>query len=118
MRLLRRLRYLLQRNRHERELDDELQFHLQMKRRELESQGLDRAAAAAVARRALGNLPHLPRLILERRDGPGAGRTPCRGRSSRVRGPCWTACITPGGCSAPERVAPQKRYFIPSVSAQ
>ena len=41
-RLLRRLRYLLQRDRHERELDDELQFHLEMKRQDLESRGLDR----------------------------------------------------------------------------
>ena len=56
-RLLRRLRYLLQRGRHERELDDELQFHLEMKRQELESRGADRATAAASARRALGNLP-------------------------------------------------------------
>ena len=56
-RLLRRLRYLLQRDRYERELDDELQFHLEMKRQELESQGRDRAAAAAAARRSLGNLP-------------------------------------------------------------
>ena len=56
-RLLRRLRYLLQRDRHERELDDELRFHLEMKRQELESRGLDRAEAAAAARRALGNLP-------------------------------------------------------------
>ena len=57
IRLLRRLRYLLQRHRHERELDDELQFHLEMKQRELESRGLDRAAAAAAARRTFGNLP-------------------------------------------------------------
>ena len=57
IRLFRRLRYLLQRHRHERELDDELQFHLEMKQRELESRGLDRAAAAAAARRTFGNLP-------------------------------------------------------------
>ena len=56
-RLLRRLRYLLQRDRHERELDDELRFHLEMKRQELDSRGLDRAEADAAARRALGNLP-------------------------------------------------------------
>ena len=56
-RLLRRLRYLLQRDRHERELDDELRFHLEMKRRELEGRGLEPAAAATAARRALGNLP-------------------------------------------------------------
>ena len=55
-RLLRRLRYLLQRDRQER-VDDELQFHLEMKRRELEGRGLERAAAATAARRALGNLP-------------------------------------------------------------
>ena len=56
-RLFRRLRYLLQRDRHERELDDELRFHLEMKRQELESRGLNRAEADAAARRALGNLP-------------------------------------------------------------
>ena len=56
-RLLRRLRYLLQRDRRERELDDELRFHLEMKRQELQSSGLDPAAAALTARRALGNLP-------------------------------------------------------------
>ena len=56
-RLLRRLRYLLKRDRHERELDDELQFHLEMKRQDLESRGLDRAAATLAARRALGHLP-------------------------------------------------------------
>ena len=56
-RLLRRLRYLLQRDRHERELDAELRFHLEMKRQELESRGLDPAAAALRARHALGNLP-------------------------------------------------------------
>ena len=57
IRLLRRLRYLLQRDRRERELDDELQFHLEMKQRELESRGLGRAAAAAAAQRTFGNLP-------------------------------------------------------------
>ncbi len=56
-RLLRRLRYLLQHDRHERELDDELRFHLEMKQRELEGRGLERAAAAVAARRVLGNLP-------------------------------------------------------------
>ena len=56
-RLLRRLRYLLQRDRYARELDDELRFHLEMKRQELEASGLDPAAAALAARRALGNLP-------------------------------------------------------------
>ena len=56
-RLLRRLRYLLQRDRYARELDDELRFHLDMKRQELEASGLDPAAAALAARRALGNLP-------------------------------------------------------------
>ena len=56
-RLLRRLWYMLQRDRREREIDDELQFHLEMKRRELESRGLDRAQAAVAAQRALGNVP-------------------------------------------------------------
>ena len=56
-RLLRRLRYLLHRGRHERELEDELGFHLEMKRQELESRGVDRATADKEAKRALGNLP-------------------------------------------------------------
>ena len=54
---LRRLWYVLQRDRREREIDDELQFHLDMKRQELKSRGLDRAEADAAAHRALGNLP-------------------------------------------------------------
>ena len=57
IRPLRRLWYLLRRDRQERELDDELTFHLEMKRQELESRGLDPDAAALAARRALGNLP-------------------------------------------------------------
>ena len=56
-RLLRRLWYLLRRDRHERELDDELRFHLEMKRQELESRGLDPDAGTLAARRAMGNLP-------------------------------------------------------------
>ena len=44
-RLLRRLRFLLRRSRYERELDDELQFHLEMKRSDLVSGGHDPAAA-------------------------------------------------------------------------
>ena len=56
-RLLRRLCYLLRRDLHERDLDDELRFHLEMKRQELQARGLDGTAAAAAARRALGNLP-------------------------------------------------------------
>ena len=67
-RLLRRLRYLLQRDRHERELDDELRFHLEMKRQELESRGLDRAAAALTARRALGKPAAHPRPRARRLD--------------------------------------------------
>ena len=55
-RLLRRLWYALQRGRREREIADELQFHLEMKRRELESRGHDRTQAAAAAQRALGNV--------------------------------------------------------------
>ena len=56
-RLLRRLWYLLRPDRHERELDDELRFHLEMERRELVSRGLDPDAATLAARRAMGNLP-------------------------------------------------------------
>ena len=55
--LLRRLAYMLQRRRHEDDLDEELLFHEEMKRRELEAQGLDAEAAAQAARRAVGNLP-------------------------------------------------------------
>ena len=56
-RLLRRIAYVLQRHRRENDLDDELRFHLEMKRRELEARGLDTETAARGARRAVGNVP-------------------------------------------------------------
>ena len=55
--LLRRLSYLFRRNRLENELDEELRFHIEMKRRELEADGLDAAEAAKAARRGVGNVP-------------------------------------------------------------
>ena len=57
IRLLRRLWYLLRPDRHERQLDDELRFHLEMERHELVSRGLDPDAATLATRRAMGNLP-------------------------------------------------------------
>ena len=56
-RFLRRLGYSLRRVHLEDELDEELRFHLEMKRSELEAGGLDTAAAARAARRAVGNVP-------------------------------------------------------------
>jgi len=55
--LLRRFSYLLRRDRYERELDAELQFHVEMKQQELEARGADRHDAGLAARRAVGNLP-------------------------------------------------------------
>ena len=56
-RLLRRMAYVLRRHRREDELDEELRFHLEMKRRELEAQGLDAETAARAAHQAVGNMP-------------------------------------------------------------
>ena len=53
--LWRRLRYAFRRDREDRELEAELAFHLQMKRQELESDGLDPRDADVAARRAVGN---------------------------------------------------------------
>ena len=52
--LLRRLRIFIAPRRFERELDEELSFHLEMQTRWHESQGLDRAAARALAAREFG----------------------------------------------------------------
>ena len=56
-RFLRRLAHVLRRDRVEDELDEELRFHLEMKRRELEAGGLETDAAARAQRRAVGNVP-------------------------------------------------------------
>ena len=55
--LLRRLWYLFRQDQLERELSEELQFHLEMKQQELEANGLDAHEAAATAQRAVGNVP-------------------------------------------------------------
>ena len=54
-----RLRALLHRGRLERDLDDELAFHLAMRERELRDGGLPADAARLEARRAFGNVTHL-----------------------------------------------------------
>jgi predicted permease len=53
--LLRRLRYAISRRRLERELEEEITFHREMRQQELEAEGTLPAAAASAARRALGN---------------------------------------------------------------
>ncbi|HTV03142.1 MAG TPA: permease prefix domain 1-containing protein, partial [Luteitalea sp.] len=54
--LLRRLRFLFTRDQFDRDLDDELRFHEEMKTQALvENGGLSRADAAAAARRQVGN---------------------------------------------------------------
>ena len=55
--LLRRLWYVFRQDRHERDLSEELRFHVEMKQQELEASGLDPETAAATARRAVGNVP-------------------------------------------------------------
>jgi predicted permease len=57
-----RLRALVLRRRLERDLDDELRFHLEMRQEMLEQAGLSRADASSAARRRLGN----PALVRER----------------------------------------------------
>jgi predicted permease len=55
-RLLRRLAYLLRRRRHDDELAEELEFHREMREREVADTGLDPHAVGAVVGRAMGNL--------------------------------------------------------------
>ena len=57
LQLLRRLRRALFSRRFERDLDEEMQFHLDMKRRELAATGLDPSELEAAAKRAMGSLP-------------------------------------------------------------
>jgi len=56
MRLLSRLRARLRNRRFDADLAEELRFHEEMKRQELEAAGVDPSAARAGARRALGNM--------------------------------------------------------------
>jgi len=53
--LVRRLLHAIRRRRAERELREELEFHLALKRQDLEKAGLDSLAAEAEARRAMGS---------------------------------------------------------------
>ncbi len=53
--LYRRLRYLFRYRGNDNDLAEELEFHREMKLRQLERTGLDPVSAAAAARRALGN---------------------------------------------------------------
>ena len=55
--LLRRLWYALRQRRFGHDLNEELQFHLDMKQQELEAAGHGKETAATEARRALGNVP-------------------------------------------------------------
>src|SRR5204863_13640 len=54
--LFRRLRYWLNRSRFEAELQDEMEFHRNLKRQEMERSGVDTADAAAAATRSMGNI--------------------------------------------------------------
>src|SRR5579872_2561269 len=55
--LLRRLIYLLRNRRLDADLSEELDFHREMKERELQEHGVDPVEARFAARRALGNTP-------------------------------------------------------------
>src|SRR4051812_7761697 len=54
--LVRRVLYLLRRSRVEADLAEEMEFHREMKERELAQEGTSPAEAAAAARRALGSV--------------------------------------------------------------
>ena len=54
--IIRRAWYTIRRRRLEADLAEEIDFHLTMKRRELEKDGLEPDEATFAARRALGNL--------------------------------------------------------------
>src|SRR5688500_15126010 len=56
--VLRRLRAVVARDAAERELDDELQLHLEMQARELQTRGLDAGAARRVAVQSFGGMDH------------------------------------------------------------
>jgi putative ABC transport system permease protein len=57
--LFRRLLFLLRRDRLTQDIDEELQFHADMKTREYRDEGLTEADARAAARRQVGNALHL-----------------------------------------------------------
>jgi len=57
--LLRRLLAAVRRNKAERDLDDEVRFHLQSLADEFEAKGLDARAARLAARRAFGGVEQI-----------------------------------------------------------
>lgn len=65
--LLRRLRTMLRPHRFEHELDEELSFHLEMQARWHESQGIDPAAARALAAREFGGELRFREAVLDTR---------------------------------------------------
>ena len=56
IRLLRRIRYVIYQRRANSDLAEEIEFHREMKQKELERSGLPRAEAQSQSRRVLGNL--------------------------------------------------------------
>ena len=66
-RAIRRLRTLVQPRRFERELDEELSFHLEMQARWHESQGLDGATASALAAREFGGTVRFREAVFDTR---------------------------------------------------
>ena len=54
-RLIRRVRYVINRARHEDDLADELRFHQEMKEQQLRADGIPTSEVASSARRAIGN---------------------------------------------------------------
>src|SRR5215469_6408068 len=82
-----RLRALLRRDRVARELDDEIQFHLDQQIAENVASGMNRQEARYAALRAFGN----PTVLKEETQTRGGG---CGSRTSR------RTCATPYGCWA------------------
>jgi len=91
--LLRRLRILIAPRRFERELDEELSFHLEMQTRWHESQGLDRASARALAAKEFGGEVRFKEAVRDVR-GLSWGTT-SRGTCDSPCGPTDARPVTP-----------------------
>ncbi|MBZ5498850.1 MAG: ABC transporter permease [Acidobacteriia bacterium] len=94
--LLRRLLAAVRRNKAERDLDDELRFHLQSLADEFEAKGLNANAARQAARRAFGGVEQTKEVYRDRRGLPlvdGALRDLRHTARSLLRSPGFTMIV-------------------------
>jgi predicted permease len=94
--LLRRLLAAVRRNKAERDLDDEVRFHLQSLADEFEAKGLDANAARQAARRAFGGVEQTKEVYRDRRGLPlvdGALGDLRHTARSLLRSPGFTAIV-------------------------